>query len=210
MKKTPAGRLTESYKVGQTQSYKDFMKFYDKWDQYESDVMGIGFMGPIACSSLMYKHVDPKARILDVGCGPGNMGRHLELLKFKNLYGVDGSKGMVKKAIASGHYKKVFQGICDADTPLPIKNIDAILGVGVFTVSHFPSGTMQNHFEQLNSKGYLCFSGTQKVLETTFKKDLQYIKKYSKLVDVTNFQNIVAFADASHRFPARGYLFQKK
>ena len=207
--KTSAQRLTKSYKVGATNKLDDLFKLYDEWSQYESDLMTVGAMGPIGCPAFMYKHVNPKAKILEVGCGPGNIGRYLNLLKFKNVYGIDGSKQMVKRATKSGYFKKVYQGICDANNKFPIKNIDAIIGVGVFTVSHFPAGTMKNCFDQLKSKGYLCFNSPQKVLDTIYKEDLKYIKKHSKLIDVSEWQLQAAFSEKGHRFRARCYLYQK-
>ena len=52
--KTSAQRLTKSYKVGATNSLPDLFKLYDEWSQYESDLMTVGAMGPIAVS---YTHL---------------------------------------------------------------------------------------------------------------------------------------------------------
>ena len=135
--------------------------------------------------------------------------RMVNLLKFKNVYGIDGSKQMVKRATKTGYFKKVYQGICDADNKFPLKNIDAIVGVGVFTVAHFPSGTIKNCFDQLKSGGYICFNSPQKVLDTIYKQDLKHIKKNAKLVDVSEWQLQAAFSEPGHRFRARCYLYQK-
>jgi len=207
---TPAKRLTKSYKVGATNNLNDLFKLYDEWSQYESDLMHVGAMGPVGIPAMMYKHVNPKAKILEVGCGPGNIGRFLNLLKFKKIYGIDGSKQMVKRANKTGYFKKVYNGIVNADNKLPVKNIDAIIGVGVFTVGHFPAGTMKNCFDQLKSGGYICFNSPQKVLDTIYKEDLKYIKKHSTLVDVSEWALQAAFSEVGHRFPARCYLYQKE
>ena len=207
--KTSAQRLTKSYKVGATNNLPDLFQLYDEWSQYESDLMTVGAMGPIGIPAMMYKHVDPKSKILEVGCGPGNIGRYLNLLKFKNVYGIDGSKQMVKRSSKTGYFKKVFHGIINHENKLPIKNIDAIVGVGVFTVSHFPAGSMKNCFDQLKSGGYLCFNSPQKVLDTIYKEDLKYIKKRAKLVDVSAWQLQAAFSEPGHKFPARCYLYKK-
>ena len=207
--KNSAQRLTKSYKVGATNKLSDLFQLYDEWSQYESDLMTVGAMGPIGIPAIMYKHVDPKSKILEVGCGPGNIGRYLNLLKFKNVYGIDGSKQMVKRSSKTGYFKKVFHGIINDENKLPIKNIDAIVGVGVFTVSHFPAGSMKNCFDQLKSGGYLCFNSPQKVLDTIYKEDIKYIKKRAKLVDVSAWQLQAAFSEPGHRFPARCYLYKK-
>ena len=41
------------------------------------------------------------------------------------------------------------------------------------------------------------------------KEDLKYIKKHSKLIDVSEWQLQAAFSEKGHRFRARCYLYQK-
>ena len=197
--------LNKSY---HKKTIQELTEYYDKWDTYEQDLMALGYFGPIGCTALLYKHVKPTSKILEVGCGPGNVGRHLQLMKFKNIYGLDASSGMVDRAIKENVYKKVYHHIVDK-SDLPLKNIDVLLGVGVFTVGHFPTGSMKLCFDHVKTGGYFCFSGTTKVLNTIFKKEFSYVKKNSKLIDCTSAQNIVAHADSTHRFPARAYLFQR-
>lgn len=199
-------RLQKSY---HTKSQEELLEYYDNWDLYENDLMALGYFGPIACTALLFKYVDPTAKILEVGCGPGNVGRHLQLMKFENVYALDGSKGMVQRAKQSGVYKEVYHHIVDNNS-LPIEDFDILLGVGVFTVGHFPQGSMRTCFNHLKSGGYFCFSGTQKVLNTLFKDEFDYVQKNSELVDCTLSQNIVAHADTNNQYPAKGYLFKKK
>ena len=198
-------RLQNSYN---TRSQKDLFEYYDNWDTYEQDLMALGYFGPIACTALLYKHVDKDKKILEVGCGPGNVGRHLKLMNFTDIDGLDGSKGMIQRAINSKVYNKVYHHIIDTN-PLPINDFDVLLGVGVFTVGHFPQGTMKLCFDSLKTNGFFCFSGTKKVLDSYFKEEFEYVKCNSTLIDSTQSQYIVPFAGESNQYLANGYLFQK-
>lgn len=199
-------KLNESYSK---KNIKDLLKYYDKWESYEQDLMSLGFFGPVACTALLFKYVRPSAKILEVGIGPGNLGNHLRLFHFNNIYGLDGSTGMIKRAKKRNIYKKIYHHVVGKDK-LPCKNIDALVASGVFTVGHFPQGAMKICFDAVKSKGFFCFSGSDKVLNSIFKQEFDYVRKNSKLIASTSSQPIVAHADKSHQYPAKGYLFQKK
>ena len=186
----------------------ELLKYYDSWETYEQDLMALGYFGPIACTALLYKHVDRDAKILEVGCGPGNVGRHLRLMNFTNIQGLDGSQGMVQRATKSQVYNKVYHHIIN-ETPLPTQDFDVLLGVGVFTVGHFPQGAMKLCFDHLKSGGYFCFSGTQKVLDSYFQEEFEYVQANSRLIDSTQPQFIVPFAGENNQYLAKGYLFKK-
>ena len=90
-----------------------------------------------------------------------------------------------------------------------LKNIDVLVGSGVFTVGHFPVDSMLTCFNAVRHNGYFCFSATNKVLDTTFKNEFTYVKENSYLIDKTNIQSIVYHASKINKYPARVYLFQK-
>lgn len=197
--------LQDSYNF---KNINDLLKYYDSWETYEQDLMALGYFGPIACTALLYKHVNKDKKILEVGCGPGNVGRHLRLMNFTNIEGLDGSQGMIKRASDSKVYNKVHHHII-SEEPLPVTDFDVLLGVGVFTVGHFPQGAMKLCFDSLKVGGYFCFSGTQKVLDSYFQKEFEYVQANSQLIDSTQPQFIVPFAGENNQYLAKGYLFQK-
>ena len=105
-------------------------------------------------------------------------------------------------------YDKVIHHVINRSF-LPVKDIDVLVGSGVFTVGHFPVDSMLTCFNAVRHNGYFCFSATDKVLDTTFKNEYTYIKENSYLVDITNTQSIVYHASKINKYPARVYLFQK-
>ena len=199
-------RLQDSYLHNDIDS---LLKYYDNWELYEQDLMSLGFFGPIGCAALLYKHIPSDYSILDVGCGPGNLGQYLKLLKFQKITGLDGSLKMVERAINRKVYDKVIHHVINRPGFFPVKNIDVLVGSGVFTVGHFPVDSMLTCFNAVRHNGYFCFSATNKVLDTTFKNEFTYVKENSYLIDKTNIQSIVYHASKINKYPARVYLFQK-
>lgn len=66
--------------------------------------------------SLMNKQ-NKNSKIIDLGCGNGNILRILKNLGFKNIIGIDASTNLLKRA---GKITKVKQ--CDLEKKLPLKN----------------------------------------------------------------------------------------
>jgi hypothetical protein len=116
---------------------------------------------------------------------------------------------MIRRAKQRKIYKKIYYHVVGTN-PLPISNVDVLVASGVFTVGHFPQGAMKLCFNSVAAGGYFCFSGTDKVLKSTFKEELNFVKLHAQLIDSTSSQPIVAHADKFHRYPAKAYLFRKK
>ncbi|MEI6183414.1 MAG: class I SAM-dependent methyltransferase [Polynucleobacter sp.] len=200
-------KLTEIYK---TKDINSKLKYYDTWDTYEEDLMSLGFFGPVACTALLFKYIKSDAKIFDVGCGPGNLGNYLKLLNFKNIYGLDGSQGMIERAKQRKIYKKIYHQIIGTD-PLPILNVDVLVASGVFSMGlPFPQGAMKVCFNSVRPGGYFCFSAPDKILKTVFKEEFNFIKSHSELIDSTSSQILVPHAEASDQQLAKVYLFRKK
>jgi len=78
------------------------------------------------------KYATNEMDILDVGCGYGRTLNELHENGFKNLTGVDFSKGMVKRGLRLYPYLKLLKSNGD-DLPFPDHTFDAVLLIGVLT-----------------------------------------------------------------------------
>ena len=118
-------RLQNSYN---TNSQKELLGYYDNWETYEQDIHSLGYLGPVGCTAFLFKYIRQDKKILEVGCGPGNVGKHLRLMHFTDIEGLDGSQGMVNRARKSGVYNKVHHHIID-NNPLPVSDMDVLLSL---------------------------------------------------------------------------------
>lgn len=76
--------------------YNEISKIYD--DVRESDLKMISFMLEISNLNSKEKMSKEKYRILEIGCGTGNNLKVIEQLSDAELWGIDCSVGMLKKA----------------------------------------------------------------------------------------------------------------
>ena len=198
-------KLKDSYK---TNNQNELLAHYDDWDTYEEDMAKSGYLGPIGCGALLNKYIHKDKKILEVGCGPGNIAKGLRMIGFKNIDGLDGSAGMVKRASDTKLYNNVYQHIVDKNY-FPTKDFDILVAMGCFTISHFPTGTMKLCFDSIKGGGYFCFSITEKVKQTIFKNEFEYVKKNSSLIDFTEPYALAVSNQTSEKNTATVFLFRK-
>lgn len=75
---------------------------------YEQIYLRAGWHDPKVCATLAAEVLqNPEAEILDMGCGTGLVGDYLAESGYKNIVGVDASKGMLDKAQEKGSYKEL-------------------------------------------------------------------------------------------------------
>lgn len=198
-------KLQDSYI---TKTQQELFAHYDKWDTYEQDMAMNGYLGPIGCTALLNKYIDKSKKILEVGCGPGNIAIGLRMMGFNNIDGLDGSEGMVKRATNTKLYNNVYKHIID-DSNLPVKDFEILIAMGCFTIGHFPQGTMKSCFDSIQGGGYFCFSLTEKVKQSIFKNEFTYVKKNSTLVDFTEPYALAVSNQSSEKNYATVFLFRK-
>ena len=75
-------------------------KLYDQWaKEYDKQLWASGNPYIAIETGMVGRHVsDYDARILDVGCGTGNMAQVLHQMGYNNLEGLDPSAGMLAVA----------------------------------------------------------------------------------------------------------------
>ena len=142
-------------------------KLYDEWAQdYDQQIWASGNPYIAIATGMMGRHVNKlDARILDVGCGTGNMGLVLHQLGYSNLEGLDPSAGMLAIADKKDIYQQLHPLYLDSKIDLPEGSYDAIVAAGVLTHGHAPPESLDGIHELLISDGVVIFSISAIALE---------------------------------------------
>ncbi|XP_030852681.1 methyltransferase-like protein 27 isoform X2 [Strongylocentrotus purpuratus] len=119
---------------------------YDDWSQkYNQDVAKSAYNGPEILAMKMAEIIrDKDCRILDVGCGTGQVGELMVKRGFTNLHGMDFSEKSIEVARTTGCYRSVRYadvlngGITDKDN-----EYDALVTVGTFVPGHLNTSCFQ-------------------------------------------------------------------
>ena len=133
---------------------------YDEWAQdYDQQIWASGNPYIVIATGMMGRHVNKfDARILDVGCGTGNMGLVLHQLGYSNLEGLDPSAGMLAIADKKEIYQQLHPLYLDSKIDLPEGSYDAIVAAGVLTHGHAPPESLDGILELLKTDGIVIFS----------------------------------------------------
>ena len=143
------------------QIYADWAATYD---QDNDDTLGT--VSQPATVEMFARHcADPNAKIIDVGCGTGLVGQHLESAGYRNFDGTDPSLEMLEQAKARD-YRNLF--LLESDQPLPVadQSYDATLCVGVFTHGHLGSEGIDELIRVTKHNGLICFTVNEGVWES--------------------------------------------
>jgi SAM-dependent methyltransferase len=84
--------------------------------------------------------IHKSAKICDLGCGTGIIGRHLAKNGYTNIFGIDGSENVLRKSKASGNYsgtKCMFLGKGPENFPEELKeSFDVVVASGIWMHGH--------------------------------------------------------------------------
>jgi 2-polyprenyl-3-methyl-5-hydroxy-6-metoxy-1,4-benzoquinol methylase len=151
-------RLDEVYQSGGDRQKLD--RAYDDWTgDYDKDLWASGNPYLALMVGLVGRHVsDRNARILDGGCGTGNMAELLGMIGYKNIVGIDASDGMLAAAKAKGCYVELHKMLLGAKIDLPAKSFDAITAAGVLTHGHAPPDSLDGLLEIAKPGAPIIFS----------------------------------------------------
>ena len=142
---------------------------YDEWARnYDQDLWASG--NPYICtmSGMVGRYVrDRQARILDAGCGTGNMGQILQTLGYEDLVGLDASDGMLKAAGSKGCYAELYQMLLGSEIDLPDESFDAITAAGVLTHGHAPPESLEGLLKLAKPGAPIIFSISHIAMETS-------------------------------------------
>jgi len=119
-------------------SKEEVADLYREWaGSYEEELEGYSYVAPQRGAAMLALHVkDRDAKVIDVGCGTGLVGRYLAEVGFTDVDGLDLSTEMLDQARAKGVYKELFQADLTARIAVPDAAYDAAISVGAFTHNH--------------------------------------------------------------------------
>ncbi|MCP4328348.1 MAG: class I SAM-dependent methyltransferase [Alphaproteobacteria bacterium] len=131
-------KLDAVYQSGGDRAKLDHI--YDDWARnYDRDVWASGDPYIALLAGMAGRYIrDCGARILDGGCGTGNMAQILRLIGYNNIVGIDPSDGMLAAARAKGCYAELHKMVLGAEIDLPANSFDAVTAAGVLSHGHAP------------------------------------------------------------------------
>ena len=176
-------------------------RLYDEWaGDYDQQIWASGNPYITIATGMMGRHVaDFDARILDVGCGTGNMALVLNQMGYNNLEGLDPSSGMLQIAEKKGIYQSLHQKYLSERVDLPDDSYDAIVAAGVLTHGHAPPESLDGVLRLCKPGAIIVFSLSQIAFN-----DQGFSQKIEMLSDSGQWQ----FLDRSRLF--RTYPFSEK
>ncbi len=135
-------------------------RLYNEWaNNYDRHLWSSGNPYIAISAGMVGKYIeDYDARILDAGCGTGNMALVLHQMGFCNLEGLDPSDGMLMVAKQKGIYQNLYSLFLDTRVDLPDASYDAVIAAGVLTHGHAPPESLDGILTLTKPGGVIIFS----------------------------------------------------
>jgi 2-polyprenyl-3-methyl-5-hydroxy-6-metoxy-1,4-benzoquinol methylase len=140
---------------------------YDQWaSDYDQHIWASGNPYIAIAAGFVGRLVtDFDARILDAGCGTGNMAQILHQMGYRQIEGLDPSAGMLAVARRKQIYQKLHQLYLDTQIDLPDASFDAVVAAGVLTHGHAPAESLDGILGLVRNGGVILFSLSQIAFE---------------------------------------------
>jgi predicted TPR repeat methyltransferase len=153
-------------RVYSARSTRELAESYDEWaGEYERDMLVLGYTIPAVAAGFAGRYVPPEGRVLDAGVGTGILGDVLRVLEYRDLTGIDLSKGMLERAREKGAYRELHRMVLGERLGFDDSAFDAVVSVGVFTEGHAPPESFDELVRVVKPGGWLVFSVRADVYE---------------------------------------------
>lgn len=154
---TEQNRVQWVYAAGSNQ---ELAKRYDEWAKdYDADLEAdFDWNGHIRGVEVFTQHVEPDAKVVDVGCGTGLAAVELAGRGFRRIDGFDLSEGMLDEARKPGVYGDLKQAVLGEPLDYPTAAYDAAIATGVFSVGHAPASGWDEVARIVRPGGYFVLT----------------------------------------------------
>lgn len=131
---------------------------------YEHIYLSVGYHDPLKCAELakeLFGEDSADKQIFDMGCGTGLVGQYLKERGFKNVVGVDASKGMLDKAKEKESYSELEELFLGRPETFPAKyhnRFDAITAAGILAEGHLDNNVFDEMLLALKVGGSAIFA----------------------------------------------------
>jgi len=136
---------------------------YDQWaNHYDQQIWASGNPYIAIAAGFAGRCIpDFDARVLDAGCGTGNMAQILTQMGYRNIDGLDPSAGMLAVARRKQIYQQLHQLYLGKQVDLPDASYDAVVAAGVLTHGHAPPESLDGILKLTRPDGIILFSLSQ-------------------------------------------------
>ena len=185
---------------------------YVGWSEcYDDEMVEYGYAYNRYVKELFSKWVYKTAKILDLACGSGYVGKTLHEEGFTNLHGIDYSTSMLTQA----EKKKIYQTLTEADLTKPIdvidsNSIDAIMCTGFFCRGHMRAPILDEVFRILKPGGHLICSIGENIYESYgFADKILQLEKDNKIIVDEVTESFVVLPDNNATAESKMWVIKK-
>jgi predicted TPR repeat methyltransferase len=171
---------------------ENISEHYDELSNHYEDIyLMVGYHDPLKCAELAKEVFGDQAeekQIFDMGCGTGLVGQYLKERGFKQIVGVDASKGMLEKAKEKDSYselKELFLGLPDTFPDEYRNRFDAITAAGILAEGHLDNKVFDEMILALKTGGYAIFA-----TRTMYLEQYSYAQGIKKLEDEGKWKQV--------------------
>ena len=193
---------------------------------YEAIYLKAGFHDPLKCAELTNETYElvgkPKdqVEVVDMGCGTGLVGKYLADMGFKNIVGIDASKGMLVECETSkpGVYKELVELFLGSPDTYPENlrdRFDVVTASGILADNHLDNSVFEEFLLTLKKGGLAAFATRTEYLTKygygEYMTRLENEGKWKKVKEIT-FDRYDQLGEAVGRFnktEAKAFVYQK-